>query len=222
MIISPLNVSNSVSGVSIQGSSMDMLTYFQALMLKDADSQLKDLGKKMQANLELKQNYRNAISAYEIAINKIKREGEGKEDKKEIEYGSVDEALNSLGLDSVSNGSHTGALVDYIYDTEANNGLGGVIEEDADSSMWPLKQIPHDDGVDNGKDSYTYKAIASKLEECVKYLQNKQENLNTASEQMNLQLQDLSGKRKTFLDTLSGLFSKVSDTNASIIRNISK
>lgn len=220
MIITPLNVSNSVASVSLQGSTMDMLTYFQALLLKDADSQLKDLGKKMQANLELKQNYRKAINAYEIAINRIKTEGEGKDDKKEIEFNSVDEALTQLGLDSVSNGSHTGALVDYTYNTEANNGLGGIIEVDADMNMWPLKQIPH--ATDDGGTRYTYKAIASRLEASVKYLTNKQENLNTESEQLGLQLQDLTGKRKSALDTLSGLFSKISDTNGGIIRNISK
>lgn len=221
MIVTANNTANSISGVTIGAGTMDMLTYVEALLLQDSDSQLKDMGKKMQANLELKKSYRKSISKLDVALSTFKgldKKGkydgfkvEGKEDKMKMVGTDLNAMLKELNLDNLPNGQ----ISDFSYDTEALNGLGQVSSQTSDMDPIGKKST-------NKKGETVYTINASQLETANKYLQGKLDDLSTEGEQLNLKLQDLTGKRKSNLETLSSLISKVQDANASIIRNIAK
>lgn len=217
MIITATNNASTISGVSINGSTMDVLTYVQALLLQDADSQLKDMGKSMQANLALKKAYRNDISKLEIALNKVKTDGKGDDGKKKIVDGSTNPDPQPF-LDSMGLGD--GAVNNYNYDTEAKNGLGEIIA--SPNSDLKLVETLENGTNEEGLTVYKHTITEGVLDTAIKHLTNKMDNLTTEGEQLNLRLQDLAGKRKTTLETLSSLISKVQDASASIIRNIAK
>ncbi|MBI2338871.1 MAG: hypothetical protein HY541_05910 [Deltaproteobacteria bacterium] len=219
MIVTANNTANSISGVTIGAGTMDMLTYVEALLLQDSDGQLKDMGKKIQANLDLRKSYRQSISKLDVALSAFKglEKGEhdgfkvkGKDDSKKMVGTDLNDMLKELGLDGLPNGQ----VSDYFYDTEAHDGLGGVSSEASEMTIGTKSTNKH------GNTEYTIKA--DQLEGANKYLQGKLDDLNTEGEQFGIQLQDLSGKRKTTLETLSALISKVQDASASIIRNIAK
>lgn len=219
MIITPNNATNiNVANSTLGPSSMDQLTLLQFALLKDSDDQLKGMVKQMQANVKLKDAYRNDLNAFKNTLNKVKSQ-QGKEGEKKIKLAdaSMETLLKPYGLDKfVVNDDGKGNfnnVFDYQFDTDANSGQGGLIQSRDATQTVQFLDASHRDG---------YYLTETSVQGAIDYLTSKMDKLNAETDQLQIYVQDLTGKRKSSLEAITSLISKTQDVAGTINRNIGK